>query len=1120
MAQLRGRLLWHALACLALSPGCTQSSGWAEIELRSASRGDALILPSEVVSVRITVRGPGMDELLREIKLGTAAEEQVRVDGIPAGQARVIAVTGLAVDGWPVFHGESDPFTVAANQLTALVIVAIPAPGVILPGGTASKSEGALGLLLDSGVEATRSASVSLTLVASTAVEMAVFNELPSPETGCQDYAWRPYDAQSFAWQIKGLAGPNTVYAYVRDAHGYCSRPVSASIVYDTVGPVVDQLALVVDNAPRGINDELAGGAGCTEAGALVEVFSDSTLAMRVASTVAEADGAFAAMSLGDNYGDPLAGVVVGTGVYWVRATDGLGNSGPTVEVRLDVAWPGLVNRQKLAITNNPPGFSDTVSGASNCAEPSSVIEVASDESFSDIVAAGAVGADGAFAAVSCGDNWSNAAQGDAHGQDTYWLRARDAYGNAGIAIPVKLDVEGPRLSANLVRVIDAPPAEDDTLRGVPDSVDEPRADIVVYRDAQLTVEQAAGQAEVDGSFAPLSLGDNFTNQATGQSSGQGTYWVQPFDAYGNGGLAVSVAVDVAPPNVYFLPHPRTRYGYGQIVTLKVGLVDAVNDALAETPSLTLEWAGKTDDLHDGEIPDCPIYDARTMAYTCSFVTCEVTGDGYCDSAVTTFEDATETFPVVTAVKYRSGNVAKVVGPPLRFRLFETPAAPNAGLIHVDMRPPGQQDAIRADANALDESATLVMWTETQAVVCCPMQNVVIYNELAPRITAEANGAIAGTAVGDNAWDDVFARQIDSYGNDPCPEGSAWSCPKIHLYNDTAPPSLVLGSHPGELSFTSSALFSLLASEQGPVASVLSEPVTKYCRVDDQAFASCDGEVSQTLALGWHTFEYYAQDAVANASTVQRYTWHVLPDLSVSDARRFVPLSRRGYVVDSNGMGHFFVAGDKLYHYYENPRGTFTMEVMHAEPVAAVEAVRDADDVLTVVFLSYGYSDGQQDHGYATLRAARGGLNAWTIATVADPTIDYADSFDVELAPDGYPRVLLSHCPGGNGGGARDCFYDGAYELHLSAFDGSVWSPWRDVQIAGSASFAFSPRLVRDASQLWIGFARQHVYYDLGYPFNRRQLSTGGPPPDVPGSEDARASVERPVVWLGAAESR
>jgi len=82
---------------------------------------------------------------------------------------------------------------------------------------------------------------------------MAVFNDLPPPDEGCQEYLWQAYVADGFAWEITGVAGPNTVYAYVRDAYGYCSRPVSASIVYDTTGPVVDQLALVVhDAAARG----------------------------------------------------------------------------------------------------------------------------------------------------------------------------------------------------------------------------------------------------------------------------------------------------------------------------------------------------------------------------------------------------------------------------------------------------------------------------------------------------------------------------------------------------------------------------------------------------------------------------------------------------------------------------------------------------------------------------------------------------------------------------------------------------------------------------------------------------------------------------------------------------
>jgi len=74
------------------------------------------------------------------------------------------------------------------------------------------------------------------------------------------------------------------------------------------------------------------------------------------------------------------------------------------------------------------------VSGTANSAEPSGLVELAADELFAEVVAVGAVGSDGSFAALDCGDNWANAAQGVVHGRATYWLRASDAYGNAGVA--------------------------------------------------------------------------------------------------------------------------------------------------------------------------------------------------------------------------------------------------------------------------------------------------------------------------------------------------------------------------------------------------------------------------------------------------------------------------------------------------------------------------------------------------------------------------------------------------------------------------------------------------------------------------------------------------------------
>jgi len=97
---------------------------------------------SRVVSLRITIRGPGMDEMLREVQLGAHEEQQIQLDGIPVGPRRVLGVTGSAIDGWPVLHGESDPFSVAAHERAILVVVAVPAPGVTFPGGDPGTSEG------------------------------------------------------------------------------------------------------------------------------------------------------------------------------------------------------------------------------------------------------------------------------------------------------------------------------------------------------------------------------------------------------------------------------------------------------------------------------------------------------------------------------------------------------------------------------------------------------------------------------------------------------------------------------------------------------------------------------------------------------------------------------------------------------------------------------------------------------------------------------------------------------------------------------------------------------------------------------------------------------------------
>ncbi|HEY2216210.1 MAG TPA: hypothetical protein VGH21_01860 [Solirubrobacteraceae bacterium] len=133
----------------------------------------------------------------------------------------------------------------------------------------------------------------------------------------------------------------------------------------------------------------------------------------------------------------------------------------------------------------------------------------------------------------------------------------------------------------------------------------------------------------------------------------------------------------------------------------------------------------------------------------------------------------------------------------------------------------------------------------------------------------------------------IHVRAVDGAGNKTAPASQA----SAHFTIDTTPPPApAITAHPQETTTARSASFSFSDSEHG---------ATLLCRRDNARFARCASPTSYaSVALGAHTFQVEAQDAVGNTSAPTSYSWTV-----AKEVKETKETSGKPFTVTGNASG-------------------------------------------------------------------------------------------------------------------------------------------------------------------------------------------------------------------------
>jgi hypothetical protein len=122
----------------------------------------------------------------------------------------------------------------------------------------------------------------------------------------------------------------------------------------------------------------------------------------------------------------------------------------------------------------------------------------------------------------------------------------------------------------------------------------------------------------------------------------------------------------------------------------------------------------------------------------------------------------------------------------------------------------------------------------------------------------------------------IHVRAIDDAGNKTSPAAQASS----HFAVDTTPPSTpAITAHPQATTTVRSASFSFSDGEHG---------VTLLCRRDGGRFERCTSPTPYgNLALGSHSFQVQARDAVGNTSAPASYSWTIVKEAKEAEGKPF-----------------------------------------------------------------------------------------------------------------------------------------------------------------------------------------------------------------------------------------
>jgi hypothetical protein len=122
----------------------------------------------------------------------------------------------------------------------------------------------------------------------------------------------------------------------------------------------------------------------------------------------------------------------------------------------------------------------------------------------------------------------------------------------------------------------------------------------------------------------------------------------------------------------------------------------------------------------------------------------------------------------------------------------------------------------------------------------------------------------------------IHVRAVDQAGNKTSPAAQAIS----HFALDTTPPPVpTITAHPQATTTAKSASFSFSDSEPR---------VILLCRRDGARFERCSSPTSYgSLALGAHSFQVQARDAVGNTSTATGYSWAIVKEVKEASGKPF-----------------------------------------------------------------------------------------------------------------------------------------------------------------------------------------------------------------------------------------
>jgi hypothetical protein len=627
----------------------------------------------------------------------------------------------------------------------------------------------------------------------------------------------------------------------------------------------------------------------------------------------------------------------------------------------------------EMALTNAPPGYADYDALAF---EPYTAAEV----------------------------SWTlDIASGD--GQKRVYVVVRDAAGNASRPIasdPILLDTTGPVVHQNLVLVGSNPPGSNDTVAGAAGSV-EAGSLIEVFADSSLTSVVASGSADVAGSFAALSIGDNFTDQ-TSANQGQTTFWVRATDALGNTGAPVTVDTDMTPPPIELVLENGHPYFARANAHLQVRVSSP--QVLAAPPTLAVVGASAPP-AHPTALA-CSGYDPVTFTYTCSGTTTGEDTEGSADLVIMAVEEGAENVAQVTAtagVLFDYTNPTEV--------LID-------GDVLVESNPTGTDDRISVPAGKLPPFGWLVLYSASPAMCSIP-PSCGSYDEYA-RFEADATGGLASTSIGDNAVGNFRARILDPAGNDrcdptcldsvcvpgvccmPCCGMGGTTIGDCAGYdtgcNDVVGPQVSLAVAPAVVSNTTSARFLFDLSDQ--TCGAPTAPSAIYCRLDGEAFAICPATLTRTVSLGAHRLEYYAVDPLDNRALdrdgvplLYAHGWRVQTRTTVVDGTSLDDLTHKGYLIDDASKAHVFIGGDRLRHFYETTTNVFASEILVDSPVDHVVALRAG----STIHVAYTIDGGRQ------IELKSGTTASFSTEVVATGTRVLNDGLDIAL--DEQSRVNL-----------------------------------------------------------------------------------------------------------------